>query len=377
VAEESDQERELPASEQKIRKAREEGNIPRSRELGGGAVLLASVGLLYATGTELLAQSEQLLREGLRLDRTQAFDTKAMGLKWLAMMENSLWILLPLFLVVFVVAILANLMVGGLNWSTKPLEPKFSKLNPVSGLKNIFSSNGLAELFKAVLKALLLGGVGYLLISADLPHMVQFSAMPLEKAMAETARIAIKDSLILAIVFLLIVAIDVPYQLWKYYKGLRMNLEEMKREAKESEGDPHLKAKIKQMQRQAARKRMMASVPDADVVVTNPTHYSVALKYDKQGNGAPKLVAKGLGPLALKIREVAAQAQVPVLEAPPLARALYTHVELEEEIPGVLYAAVAKLLAYVYALGEGKAHLLELPDKNDVPKGMDPAESGV
>ncbi|HEX4843949.1 MAG TPA: flagellar biosynthesis protein FlhB [Limnobacter sp.] len=372
MAEDTDQEKDLPASEQKIRKAREEGNVPRSRELGGGVVLLAGVSLLYVMGTELVSQSEKLLRQGLILEREQAFDTKHMGLKWVSMLQESLFILVPLFLVVFVAAIVANVSVGGLNWSSKALEPKFSKLNPITGLKNIFSVNGLAELVKAILKSVLLGGVGYLLIMQDLGAFAQLSAMPLEQAMAETARITIKDALILALVFMLIVAMDVPYQLWRYYKGLRMNLEELKRESKESEGDPHLKGKIKSMQREAARRRMMASVPKADVIVTNPTHYSVALQYDKQGKGAPKVVAKGLGPLALKIREVGKASGVPMVEAPPLARALYANVDLEQEIPSALYTAVAKLLAYVYALAEGRAHLLEVPGEKDIPAGMDP-----
>ncbi|MCZ8015932.1 MAG: flagellar biosynthesis protein FlhB [Limnobacter sp.] len=372
MAEETDQEKDLPASEQKIRKAREEGNLPRSRELGGGAVLLSGVGLLYAMGGELVGQSEKLMRQGLMLEREHAFDTKYMGLKWVSMLQESLVILVPLFLVVVVAAILANVALGGLNWSTTPMEPKFSKLNPITGLKNIFSVNGLAELVKAILKTVLLGGVGYLLLMQDLGEFTQLSAMPLEHGMAETARITIKDALILSIVFLLIVAIDVPYQLWRYYKGLRMNLEELKRESKESEGDPHLKGKIRSMQREAARRRMMASVPNADVIVTNPTHYSVALKYDKDGKGAPRVVAKGIGPLALKIREVGKEHKVPMVEAPPLARALYSNVELEQEIPGALYTAVAKLLAYVYALAEGSGHLVEVPGDSDIPKGMDP-----
>ncbi|MCR2746425.1 flagellar biosynthesis protein FlhB [Limnobacter parvus] len=372
MAEETDQEKDLPASEQKIRKSREEGNLPRSKELAGGVVLLAGVALLYTMGGELVGQSEKLMRQGLTLERAQAFDTKYMGLQWVSLLQESLVILVPLFLVVVVAAIVANVAVGGFNWSTKPLEPKFSKLNPIKGLKNIFSVNGLAELVKAILKTIVLGGVGYLLLMQDLGEFTQLSAMPLEHGMAETARITIKDALILAVSFLLIVSIDVPYQLWRYYKGLRMNLEELKRESKESDGDPHLKGKIKSMQREAARRRMMASVPNADVIVTNPTHYSVALKYDKDGKGAPRVVAKGIGPLALKIREVAKENKVPMVEAPPLARALYSNVELEQEIPGALYTAVAKLLAYVYALAEGRAHLVEVPGDADIPKGMDP-----
>lgn len=370
-----DQERDLPATEQKIRKAREEGNVPRSRELAGGVVLIAGVGLLYMTGEALVAQSEALMRNGLILERAQAFDTKYMGLEWVAMMMDSLMILVPLFLVVFVAAVMANVGVGGLNWSTKPLEPKLSKLNPIKGLKNIFSVNGLAELAKAILKTVALGATGYYLVMADIGKFSDLAAMPLQSAMAELAEIVIFDALILAIVFLVIVSVDVPYQLWKYYKGLRMNFEEIKRENKESEGDPHLKGKIRALQREAARKRMMASVPNADVVVTNPTHYSVALKYDKFGLGAPKVLAKGVGLTALKIREIASENKVPMVEAPPLARALYANVELEQEIPANLYTAVAKLLAYVYALAEGNSHKFEVPNDKDIPAGMDPGPS--
>jgi len=375
LSQDDDLERELPASEQKIQKAREEGNVPRSRELGGGVVLVGAVSMLYVTGASFMEQSERLMRNGLILDRNHAFDSKSMGLQWSNLLESSLWILLPLFVLVVVAGIGSNLAVGGWNWSTKSMEPKLSKLNPVKGLSNIFSSNGLMELFKAILKTIVLGFTGYLLIKSDLGHFTQLSAMPLETGMTETGRIVMFDALILAVVYLGLVSIDVPYQLWKYYKGLRMNLEELKRESKESDGDPHLKGKIRSLQREAARKRMMAAVPTADVVVTNPTHYSVALKYDKAGNGAPTVVAKGIGPLAFKIREIAKENKVPTVEAPPLARALYANVELEREIPAALYTAVAKLLAYVYALAEGMAHTTELPSEKDIPTGMDPGPS--
>lgn len=375
MAQEDDQERDLPASEQKIRKAREEGNVPRSRELAGGVVLLSGIALLYAMGEAFISSSEGLLREGLSLDRAHAFDVKRMGVHWISMLEDSLIILLPLFLVVYAAAIFSNLAVGGLNWSTKPLEPKLSKLNPIKGLKNMFSVNGLAELGKAVLKTVVLGVVGYFLLMGDLDRLSQLSAMPLEAGITMVAKIVMLDALILSAIYLVIVSVDVPYQLWKYYKGLRMNIEELKRESKESEGDPHLKGRIRSLQREAARKRMMAAVPEADVVVTNPTHYSVAIKYDKTGMGAPRVVAKGIGPLAMRIREIASENNVPRIEAPPLARALYTHVELEQEIPAKLFSAVAKLLAYVYAMAEGKAHLMALPDDKDIPAGMDPGPS--
>lgn len=375
MSDEDDLERELPASEQKIQKAREEGNVPRSRELGGGIILLVAVLLFYTMGDYFLRESEKLFIKGLTLDRQQAFDSKLMGIAWVDMLTESLLMLLPLFAVLLAVAVVSNFAVGGFNWSTKPLEPKFSKLNPISGLKNIFSVNGLVELGKAILKTSVLGFVGYLLIKSDLAHFTQMAALPLQTALYESGKILLFDSLILACVYLALVSVDVPYQLWKYYKGLRMNLEELKRESKESDGDPHLKGRIRSLQREAARKRMMASVPQADVVVTNPTHYSVALVYEKNGNGAPKVVAKGIGPLALKIREIAEANKVPTVEAPPLARALYSHVELEQEIPASLFTAVAKLLAYVYALRDGQAWRMEVPGEADIPAGMDPGPS--
>ncbi|NJM32652.1 MAG: flagellar biosynthesis protein FlhB [Limnobacter sp.] len=287
MAQEDDQERDLAASEQKIRKAREDGNVPRSRELAGGVVLLGGISLMYLSGSHLIGEYEGLLRAGLTLDRQQAFDTKSMGIAWIDMLQHSFIILLPLFVMVYVAAILANVGIGGLNWSTKPLEPKFSKLNPLKGLKNMFSVHGLAELVKAILKTVVLGIAGYFLLMSDIDKFPQLGAKPLEAGMIQTARIVIYDALILSVVYLFVVALDVPYQLWKYYKELRMNLEELKRESKESEGDPHLKGKIRAMQREAARKRMMAAVPTADVVVTNPTELAIAIRYDYQTMAAP------------------------------------------------------------------------------------------
>lgn len=377
MAQQDDQERDLPATEQKIRKAREDGNVPRSRELAGGVVLISGVALLFMTGEAFVLAAKDLLSNSLVLERQHAFDTKYMGLQFVALLQSSLYMLVPLFFVVYAAAFFANVIIGGLNWSVKPLAPKFSKLNPIKGFKNIFSVHGLAELFKAVLKSVALGTTGYILLMQDIDKFSALAAMPLNHAMSSLAEVVIFDALILAIVFFLIVLVDVPYQLWKYYKELRMNFEEIKRESKDSEGDPYLKGKIRSIQREAARKRMMASVPTADVVVTNPTHYSVALQYTQNGQGAPKVLAKGSGKTALRIREIAAENNVPQVEAPPLARALFAHVELEQEIPQALYTAVAKVLAFVYAMAQGNCEFVALPTAKDIPAGLDPLEDRV
>ncbi|MFN7836150.1 MAG: flagellar biosynthesis protein FlhB [Burkholderiaceae bacterium] len=372
MSENSDQDRELPASERRIQQARDEGNIPRSRELSGGAILLGTVVLFNGMSESLVGNGLGLMRGGLTLTRDDAFDSKLMGLRLIALLSESLWWLLPIFALTILLALACNLVVGGFIVSGKMLTPDFSKLNPAKGLKNIFSLNGLAELVKALVKTLLLGYMGYWLIKRHLPEFAQMMGLPLTVAIERSIRITIDDALWLAAIFFVLVTFDVPYQLWRYYHGMRMTLEELKRESKESDGDPHLKARIRSLQREAARKRMMSAIPKADVVVTNPTHFSVALSYAEGGNGAPTVVAKGRGEIALKIREIATGHKVPIVEMPPLARALYTHVELEDEVPASLYLAVAKLLAHVYALRSGMEALTPIPDTSDIPAGLDP-----
>lgn len=372
MAEDQDQERELPASERRIQQAREEGNIPRSRELSGGAILLCTVGLLSATADSLTHRMADVMRVGLSFDRSYVFDSSWMSIQWIRLVTEALWIMVPLFGLSLLLAIGCNVAVGGFILSGKGLTPDFSKINPVRGLSNIFSLNGLVELIKAIAKTALLGYIGYLLIKGHIPEFSQMMALPIETSLKRTGEITISDAFYLSAVFFVLVSFDVPYQLWRYYHGMRMSLEELKREAKESEGDPHVKGRIRALQREAARKRMMSAIPTSDVVVTNPTHFSVALNYAADGSGAPIVVAKGRGELALKIRQIAAEHSVPTIEMPPLARALYKHVELEQEVPPALYTAVAKVLAYVYAISSGKPWNVELPKDEDIPEGMDP-----
>ncbi len=372
MAEEQELEKELPASERRLQQAREEGNIPRSRELAGGAILLAGVAILMAMTGPLVVKSQDIMRHGLQFTREDAFDPFRMLNQFASMLIDSVWVLTPLFAIAVVGAVLSNVAIGGLIISGKGLTPDFSRLNPAKGLGNIFSMNGLFELLKAVLKSCVLGYVGYILLRNHTENYVSMAAMPLGDSLSESARLTRNDLLTFAVVFFLLVAVDVPYQLWRYYKQLRMSLEDVKKEAKETEGDPHIKAKVRALQREAARRRMMEAIPKADVVVTNPTHFSVALKYDQAKGGVPRVIAKGADELAFKIREIARQNNVPVMEVPALARALYHHVQLDRDIPQSLYTVVARLLAYVYSLAAGRGHLVTPPTDSDVPADMDP-----
>ena len=224
--------------------------------------------------------------------------------------------------------------------------PDFNRMNPLSGIGRMFSWNSLMELGKASLKAILIGGVAVWLIWKERDEIFGLLGQPLEAALAYSGHLLSYSFLIMVAALILIVAADVPFQLWQYFDKLKMTKEEVKQEMKEMMGDPHVKGRIRSLQMQAARKRMMASVPTANVVVTNPTHFAVALAY-QTGMAAPKVVAKGAGIIALKIREIANENAVPIMEAPPLARALYKHAELDSEIPSALYSAVAEVLAYI------------------------------
>lgn len=368
----SSQEKDLPASERKIQKSREDGDIARSREFSGALVALATVASLFLFGAFTAEALIEMFKNLLTLDRSDAFDSKAMPAGFVDALMDSLVAIAPLMLIAMIAAIAGGVTIGGFNFSMKAVEPKLSKLNPIKGLKNIFSVNSLAELGKGILKVVLIGGVGFFLVIQDIGSYSALSSMSLKEGIAKSVNMILFDTLILAGIYMLIGAIDAPYQLWRHAKKLRMSLEELKKENKETEGDPHLKGRIRAAQREMAKRRMMASVPGADVIVTNPTHFAVAIKYEKEIGTAPKVVAKGLDEVAHKIKEIAREAGVSIVEAPPLARALYKNVEIDQEIPDNLFKAVAKVLAYVYALSKGEAPKVDLPTQEDIPEGMDP-----
>lgn len=372
MSESSDIERELPASEQKIRKAREEGNVPRSRELSSGMLLLGIVVLFIGFGGHFTAAMSNMMQSSFSLSAAQLQEEGMMTRRLFAIMLDGLLLLTPVMAAAVFFAIASPGAIGGFNYSEKQYEFKFSRLNPISGLAKLFTANAAFELFKSIIKVVVIGAIGWKLLSSHMSMYPALIGLTIDEGIGMAGQRAIWDAVFMSLAFFVIVAIDAPYQLWKYYNDLRMSLQEVKDEAKESEGDPMLKGRIRQMQRERARSRMMAKVASADVVVTNPTHYSVALSYSEGLGRAPVVVAKGAGEVALKIRELAKENNVPMMEMPPLARALYAHVDLDHEIPSTLFTAVAKLLAYIMTMKNGAIDATLFPQVDDIPQGMDP-----
>ena len=377
MAEDSDLERTEPASERRLEQARERGQVPRSPELSTFAVLMGSAAALMVVGPQLVGRLEDVMRAAFSLDRTAAFETSQMWERLIDSVIAALLGLAPLFLVVAIVAIAAPLLVSGWLFSVQALEPDFSKLNPLRGVVRLFSWRALIDLGKAVLKSLLIGGVAAWIIWAQRAEMVSLLGESLDVALAHLVAMLNYTFLIVAGAFALIVAIDVPFQIWNFRRDLRMTREEIREEAKETEGNPQIRARVRSLQREQARRRMMAEVPKADVIVTNPTHYAVALRYRDDSMRAPRVVAKGSVLLAERIVEVGRQAGVPLVSAPPLARALFTHAELGRDIPAPLYNAVAEVLAWVYQLRRSRDSGTEPPAppaELNVPANLDPGE---
>lgn len=376
MAEESDLERTEPASARRIEKAREEGNVPQSRELLAFLVMAAGAGGLWALGGWLTQRATDIVRQGLTFGRDSAFDASAMGRTFTNLSWEALLLGAPLFGLTILAAVVAPALLGGWVFSPKALGLQLDRLDPLRGLQRMFSWQSLMELAKAVLKSLLIGGIIFWIVRLQQERLFALMAMPLTAALQSFGGMLLLSALALVGGLAVIAAIDVPFQLWQYYSRLRMTREELRQEMKETEGDPQLKARIRSQQREVARKRMMAQVPKADVVVTNPTHFAVALKYDRSRMGAPQVVAKGMNLVAEKIRDLAKEHGVPILEAPPLARALYRHAEVGDQVPATLYTAVAEVMAYVYQLNEfmvGRGRTPPLaPAAIGVPDGMDP-----
>ncbi len=375
MAEDSDLEKTEPASPRRLEKAREEGQVARSRELNTFLLLAAGVATLWFTGAQMYYSLTGILRTGLWFDLRVGRDTSIMLSVAAGSAMQALKALLPLFVMLVVTALLASVLLGGFLLSSKALEPKFERLNPLKGVKRMFSAQTLVELIKTLAKASVIGVVAVLVIRHYLDQMTSLMhASPSEALTSGMGLVALCCALIVAGLFL-IVAIDAPWQIFSHYKKMRMSREDVKQENKESDGDPHVKGRIRQQQRAMARRRMMAEVPKADVVVTNPTHYAVALVYDEKRGGAPRVVAKGASLLAARIRGIAEEHRVPLLSAPPLARALYHNVELGREIPAALYSAVAEVLAWVFQLRSWKAGAGAEPRRPQdlpVPAELDP-----
>jgi flagellar biosynthetic protein FlhB len=346
----SDQEKTEEPTPRRLEKAREEGQVARSRELTTFMLLLGGVVGMWSMGAMLYDQLGLVMEQAFLFERRHAFETGPMLTNFLDLGTRTLLIMLPLFLLLTVVALVAPALLGGWLISAKSLKPQLSKLNPFKGLKRMFGVQALVELFKAVAKSTLIGGVGMTYLYFQRGEYLSLMDQPTTQALARALMMAAQACGLMVLTLLVVILIDVPYQLWSHTKKLRMSKDEVKREHKESEGDPHVKARIRAQQQAMARGRMMSKVPEADVIITNPTHYAVALQYDEKGMGAPRVVAKGADLVAARIRELGEEAGVPLLQAPPLARALYHHVDLDREIPMDLYTAVAEVLAWAFRL---------------------------
>lgn len=349
MAEESDLERTEPASSRRLEQAREEGQVPRSREIGAFLILMVAAGAFWMVGGWMMHRTSAIVRQGLTFDSNALRDPQFMLARFSEISLDALISFGPFVLALIVAALVSPFFLGSWNFSFKALTPDLTRLDPLKGLSRIVSWSGLLELVKGVAKALLIGGVAVSVLWSQRTDILALLGQTLDSALTSAGHLINYSFLVIVLSMLIIVGLDVPFQLWQYYDKLKMTKDEVRRESKEMEGNPEVKGRIRSLQREAARKRMMAAVPAADVIVTNPTHFAVALSY-KSGMGAPKVVAKGMGEIAHKIRSIGAEHGIPLLEAPPLARALYRHGELDQEIPAALYAAVAEVLAYVYQL---------------------------
>jgi flagellar biosynthetic protein FlhB len=354
MAEDSDLEKSEPASPRRLEKAREEGQVARSRELSTFALLAAGVAGMWMTADRISQGFAQLMRHGMQFEPGTALDTHRMLSYAAHSGADALITIAPLLGLLVVAALAAPMALGGWLFTTKSLAPNFGRLNPLKGFGRMFSTQGLIELIKAVAKTVLVGAVAYWAIARDKDAVMGLMTQSPRVALPHVGEMIVVCCAFIVSSLLLVAAIDIPFQLWQHYKKLRMTKEEVRQENKESEGDPHLKAHIRQLQRQTARRRMMQDVPKADVIVTNPTHFAVALEY-KENMRAPRVLAKGTDLVAQRIREMGAEHNIPILEAPPLARALHAHVEIGHEIPATLYTAVAEVLAWVFQLRRWRA----------------------
>lgn len=371
MAEDSDLEKTEPASGRKIEQAREQGNVPHSRELATFAILMGSALTIMLMGDYFYQGLRNMVLRVFTFDQVAATDPAYMARTLFDATWDTLITFAPFGLVLFILAVGANLLVSGWNFTTQALQPKFDRLNPIQGIGRMFSSYSMIELVKAVLKSMVIGGVAGWMLWAQREDLVNLAAEPLNTGIGHFGWITLMTLLAAAGAFALIAVIDVPVQIWQYYRKLRMTKQEVMDEAKQTQGDPQVRGRIRRLQREMARRRMMAAVPQAEVVVTNPLHFAVALKYDDKRMSAPQVVAKGSQLVAARIKEIAREHGVPIVEAPPLARALHRHVEIGDTIPGTLFTAVAQVLAYVYQLKQAKV-APTLPVDWQVPTGMDP-----
>ena len=357
----SAQERTESATPKRIEEARRKGDIPRSRELTTAAVMLSGGAAIYMMGGGLAGSLYGLMRTSLSLSREQAINEQFLLAGLAGNAGKVLLACVPILGVMFMAALLAPMVLGGWVFSTEALGFQFSRLNPITGVGRMFSMNGIIELVKALAKFGVVGVVAVIVLRRDLHELMGLGTEPVESAIRHATLMSGRALVAMGGALGFIALIDAPYQLWQHTMKLRMSREEIREEYKESEGSPESKRRIRERQQEMAKARMMQDVPNADVIVTNPTHFAVALRYEEKGMRAPIVVAKGADLMAARIREVAAEHAVPIFEAPPLARALFRSVDIGQEIPAALYAAVAQVLTYIYQLKSARRTGMQVP----------------
>ena len=352
MADETTQDRTEQATPKRRDDARKKGDVPRSKELTMTAVMLTGASSLLLLAEPMGRTLTGTVASALSIERAQIFDVSYMGVAFAKTAGQAIGSLMPLGIALLAAVFLSAAMIGGLSFSFKAVAPKIERISPLKGIKRLFSANSLNELVKALAKftVVALIAAGWLWYSFG--ELSGLGREPIGSAVVHALKLCGTSLLVVSSGLVLITVVDVPFQLWQYQKKLRMTKQQVKDEYKETEGRPEVKSRVRALQQQIATRRMMEELPDADVVITNPTHFAVALKYDDATMGAPRVIAKGKDLLAQRIREVAGEHKIPLFEAPPLARVLYRTTDIGQEIPAALYSAVAQVLAYVYQLGE-------------------------
>lgn len=362
---ESGQEKTEEPTEKKLNDARKKGQVPRSKELNAMTIMVfGSIGFLIF-GQRMLENLSEMMKQGWTFSREELLAPDAMVNSFSEALTSALSAISPFLILMAIVAIFTPALLGGWIISSDQITPKFSRINPLSGIKRMFSVKALMELLKAVGKVLVVAAAAYIIYVFFHRDLLNLGRESFDEALVHGAWLFAYSFLILSCGLILIAAIDVPFQVFQHVKELKMTLQEVRDEMKDTEGRPEVKSKVRQLQQEMAQKRMMEDVPQADVIITNPTHFAVALKYDPDNMAVPKVLAKGKDLIALKIREIAKENDIEIFEAPPLARALYASCEIQDEIPGHLFYAVAQILAFVFQLRTVKEQGLPMPKRPD------------
>jgi flagellar biosynthetic protein FlhB len=368
MAEDSSQEKtELPTA-RRLEKAREDGDVARSKELSMAMIMIVTSALMIFMGGDIVMSLGHMMTDGLLLDRALIFDVQLLPVHLATILFEGFWAIVPILLVTLFITLLTPAFMGGWIFSTKAFMPKASKLSPIKGFGRMFGVKAIVELLKAVGKFLLVAGIGLFTLTWYSDGLLGLGKGSPEAAFMQAGEIMAWSVFFMCLSLVLIAAIDVPFQAYQHTKKLKMTLQEVKDEMKDVEGRPEVKAAIRQKQREMSMQRMIDAVPDADVVIVNPEHFAVALSYDQASEEAPKVVAKGVDHMSDRIREVAKENAIEIVRLPTLARAIYYTTELDKEIPEPLYLAVAQVLSYVFSLNNemyGDSHV-ELP-QIDVP----------